>query len=109
MLEKLGYAADVAINGLEALEALDRESYDIVFMDVQMPKMDGLEATRRIRAKRGDADRPTVIGLTANALQGDREICLQAGMDDYLTKPVRLDQIQDALRNYSRGPVKCTD
>jgi CheY-like chemotaxis protein len=102
MLEKVGYEADIAVNGLEAVQAVNRHPYDLIFMDVQMPEMDGLEATRRILAKRGDAMRPTVVGLTANALKGDRDICLQAGMDDYLAKPVRLEQIQDMLQKYGQ-------
>lgn len=101
MLEKVGYEADIAVNGVEALDAVKRNPYDVIFMDVQMPEMDGLEATRRIRARRGDALRPTIVGLTANALEGDREICLAAGMDDYLAKPVRLEQIQDVLQKYA--------
>ena len=72
-------------------------------MDVQMPNMDGLEATRRIRSGWSDTDRPTIIGLTANALKGDREICLEAGMDDYVTKPIRVEQIRDLVRKYDRA------
>ena len=102
ILEKAGYDADIAVNGARAVEAVEQRAYDVIFMDVQMPEMDGLEATRRIRARRGAADRPRIIGLTANALQGDREICLEAGMDDYLAKPVRLEQIQEMLHKYAR-------
>ncbi len=97
MLEKLGYRADLSANGLETIEALEREIYDVVFMDVQMPEMDGLTATRQIVANWGREERPLIIGMTANALQGDRERCLQAGMDDYLSKPVRLEDIKTAL------------
>jgi CheY-like chemotaxis protein len=87
----------VAGNGLEALAALRRQRYDVVLMDVQMPEMDGLEAARRIRREWPGADRPRVIALTANAMQEDRELCREAGMDDYLAKPVRGPQLQEAL------------
>ena len=103
ILQRLGYEADVAVDGCEALEATAHKPYDIVFMDVQMPKMDGLEATRRIRSEQSDAQCPIIVGLTANALKGDREICLRAGMHDYVSKPVRIAQIQDLLRKYSKG------
>ncbi len=109
MLEKVGYEADIAVNGVEAVEAVNRNPYDVIFMDVQMPEMDGLEATRRSRAKRGEALRPTIVGLTANALEGDREICLHAGMDDYLAKPVRLEQIQDVLQKYATSTESQAD
>jgi PAS domain S-box-containing protein len=103
MLGTLGYQADVAVNGLEALEALRRRPYDVVLMDVEMPEMDGLEAARRIhREWPGDA-RPRIVAMTANAMQGDREICLAAGMDDYLSKPIHLDELADALRRCDPG------
>jgi GAF domain-containing protein/DNA-binding response OmpR family regulator len=101
VLESLGYRADVASNGLEAVEAVERLPYDLVLMDVQMPEMDGLEATRQIRARptppeRGD--RPIrIVAMTANAMQGDREACLAAGMDDYLAKPIRPEELAAAL------------
>ncbi|MGH7787774.1 MAG: GAF domain-containing protein, partial [Candidatus Binatia bacterium] len=88
LLESMGYRADVAANGVEAVEALNRLPYDLVLMDVQMPEMDGLEATRRIRAD-GPSPQPRIVAMTANAMQGDREACLAAGMDDYLAKPIR--------------------
>ena len=97
LLERLGYRADVAANGLEALAALRRQPYDVVLMDVQMPEMDGLEAARRIRAEWPPHTRPRIIAMTANALRGDREICLEAGMDDYLSKPVLIDELRQAL------------
>ena len=99
-LKKLGFAADVAANGLEVLEAIHRIHYDVVLMDCQMPEMDGYAATRRIReleAARGSA-RIWIVALTANAMQGDRDECLAAGMDDYISKPVRLPDLQEALR-----------
>ncbi|MDQ4081457.1 MAG: PAS domain S-box protein [Actinomycetota bacterium] len=97
LLRKFGYRADVVGNGREALEALRREPYDVVLMDVEMPELDGLEATRRIREEWRDDDRPRVIAMTANAMQGDREMCLAAGMDDYLAKPIRPEELRDAL------------
>jgi PAS domain S-box-containing protein len=96
-LERLGYRAEVAANGLEVLEALARQRYDVVLMDVQMPELDGLEATRRIRGSLAPADQPRVIAMTANAMQGDREQCLAAGMDDYISKPVRAEDLIAAL------------
>ncbi|HUE75366.1 MAG TPA: response regulator, partial [Chloroflexota bacterium] len=97
LLSRLGYEADVAANGLEVLQALDRQLYDVVLMDVQMPEMDGLEATREIRLRLPDARQPRVIAMTANAMQGDRELCLAAGMNDYVSKPIRPDELVAAL------------
>ena len=97
MLAKLGYRCDVAGNGVEALEALRRQAYDLVFMDVQMPEMDGLEATRRIRSDWAAADQPRIVAMTANAVAGDREECLAAGMDDYLSKPIRMSELVGAI------------
>jgi PAS domain S-box-containing protein len=97
LLQKVGYRADVAANGVEALEALQRQRYDVVLMDVEMPEMDGLEATRQIRRMAAVGPRPRIIAVTAKALQGERELCLQAGMDDYLTKPIRLHELIEAL------------
>jgi PAS domain S-box-containing protein len=96
MLAKLGQPADVVENGREALEALERQAYDVVLMDVQMPELDGLEATRQIRDQFG-SDGPTIIAMTANAMEGDREKCLAAGMDDYLSKPIRPEELERAL------------
>jgi CheY-like chemotaxis protein len=97
LLERMGYRADVAANGLEALAALQRQPYDVVLMDVQMPEMDGLEASRRIKQNWPPGDRPRIIAMTANAMQGDREKCLAAGMDDYITKPIRTEALVEAL------------
>ncbi|MFF0220286.1 hybrid sensor histidine kinase/response regulator [Streptomyces vinaceus] len=99
MLEKIGYAADVADSGLKVLESVRRSRYDVVFMDVHMPEMDGLEASRQIHQEFGGS-RPYIIAMTANAMKGDRELCIAAGMDDYLSKPVRLDEIRGALERY---------
>ncbi len=95
LLQKLGLSSDVAADGVEALDAVRRQPYDAVLMDVQMPRMDGLEATRRIRA--GTGPQPYIVALTANAMDGDREQCLDAGADDYLTKPVTVESLREAL------------
>src|SRR5215216_4935513 len=97
LLRRLGYAADVVENGREVLDALERERYDVVLMDVQMPELDGLEATRQIRERRGSSDAPRIIAMTANAMEGDRDECLAAGMDDYLAKPIRPEELSRAL------------
>jgi len=103
-LERLGYRADTAGNGIEAIAALQSRDYDLVFMDLQMPEMDGFEATRQIR-QRIPADRqPRIVALTANALQGDRELCLAAGMDDYVTKPVKIQEIAAIVAKHFKTP-----
>jgi PAS domain S-box-containing protein len=106
MLGRLGYRADIAANGWEVLTALERQPYDIILMDVQMPELDGLEATRRIRqTAAGHGVRPWIIALTADALQGDRERCLAAGMNDYLSKPIKSAELAAALARVQRvGP-----
>jgi GAF domain-containing protein/CheY-like chemotaxis protein len=97
LLQQMGYRADVASNGIEAIECIERQPYDVVLMDVQMPEMDGLEASRRI-TQRWTADRrPRIVAMTANAMAGDREECIAAGMDDYVTKPIRVDALVAAL------------
>jgi signal transduction histidine kinase/CheY-like chemotaxis protein len=104
ILSQLGYRPDVASNGLEVLEALERQRYDVVLMDVQMPELDGLETSRRIRRLYAHSDdQPRIVAMTANALQGDREICLEAGMDDYIGKPVRVEELVRALRDSARA------
>ncbi|MCK5131775.1 MAG: response regulator [Candidatus Sabulitectum sp.] len=102
IIEKLGYQSDVAFNGAEAIEMLSKQAYDIVFMDCQMPVMDGYEATRLIRSKDGNNLNPgvVVIAMTANALAGDREKCLQAGMNDYLPKPVTPASVSNVLSSW---------
>jgi len=106
MLQKLGYTADLARNGREALEAVqaaaaDGTPYDVVLMDIQMPEMDGLEATQAIRAALSEAQQPRIAALTANAMLGDRERYLKQGMDAYLSKPVEIDALGDLLETYA--------
>src|SRR6185295_1047323 len=96
LLAHLGYQADVAFNGKEVLEALASQPYDVVLMDLQMPEIDGLETTRRIRQLPA-ARQPRILALTAYAMSGDRERCLAAGMDGFISKPVKLAQLEEAL------------
>ncbi|MEL6650318.1 MAG: response regulator [Bacteroidota bacterium] len=103
MLGKIGYEADIANNGLEALEAIQRIPYDLILMDVQMPEMDGLTATREIiRMYGGSAERPVIVAMTANAMKEDQEKCAAAGMDDYISKPVRLSILKERLAYWER-------
>lgn len=95
ILKKLGYNADVVANGFEVIEAVQRQTYDLILMDVQMPEMDGLEATKWIHQNL--TEKPYIIAMTANAMSGDREKCLEAGMTDYISKPVNLELLQQAL------------
>jgi CheY-like chemotaxis protein/HPt (histidine-containing phosphotransfer) domain-containing protein len=103
LLGQMGYTADVASNGVEAVDAVQRQVYDVVLMDMQMPEMDGLQATRTIRADLAPERQPRIIAMTANAMPGDRELCLAAGMDDYVAKPIRVDELAAALARC--GPV----
>jgi CheY-like chemotaxis protein len=110
MLKKIGYAVHIVDNGKKVLEALARQTYDLVLMDIQMPEMDGLEAAREIRKIESlptgsDIPKPPVyiIALTADAMQGDREKCLEAGMNDYLTKPIRPNELQAALQRCAQA------
>jgi len=104
ILKQLGYESDVVGNGAEAIHACRTQNYDLVFLDVQMPEMDGYEAARRICAHRAEKcmKRPRVVAVTSNAMQGDRELCIQAGMDDYITKPVRVEEIRAVLERWGR-------
>ncbi|MEO6978598.1 MAG: response regulator, partial [Mucilaginibacter sp.] len=96
VLEKLGYQAALAVNGVEVIKMLDEQDYDLILMDVQMPEMDGLEATRLIR--KHHKRQPVIIAMTANAMVEDREICIKAGMNDYISKPVKIDTLITMLR-----------
>jgi CheY-like chemotaxis protein len=105
LLKKLGYDADVVSDGKQAVAALERADYDLIFMDVQMPEMDGMEASRIISGRWYEPGkrRPRIVAMTGNAMQGDRERCLEAGMDDYISKPVRITDLVAALEKW--GPA----
>ena len=109
VLQKLGYRSDLAANGLEVLKALEQKAYDVLFLDVQMPEMDGLEAARQICQRWPEERRPRIIAMTGNALVGDREKCLEAGMDDYISKPIRIGELQSALERWGRTKTKKSD
>ena len=108
MLKRLGCRADIATNGLEALNLLEKKRYDLIFMDIQMPQMDGLQATRIIREKMQPTDRPCIIAMTAYALDGDREACLKAGMDDYISKPIQIKELENVLQRCKDRMKKST-
>jgi CheY-like chemotaxis protein len=95
MLKRLGYHADVAANGLEVLKALESQPYDVILMDIQMPEMDGIDAAQRIRERWPNG--PKIVAITALALEGDRERLIQVGMDDYISKPIQIEELQSAL------------
>ncbi|RLC50456.1 MAG: hypothetical protein DRI23_07035, partial [Candidatus Cloacimonadota bacterium] len=97
LIEKIGYSTDLASNGIEAIEAVQTIDYDIVLMDLLMPEMDGLEATKQIKELAVNKCRPKIIAMTANSMLGDRELCIDAGMDDYINKPIRIDELETAL------------
>jgi CheY-like chemotaxis protein len=102
LLEKRGHEVAVAGNGEEALAALDKQAFDLVLMDVQMPEMDGLQAAAAIRkGEMKSGKHIPIIAMTAHAMAGDKERCLEAGMDDYITKPIRPEQLDDVLKRYS--------
>jgi PAS domain S-box-containing protein len=102
LLGQMGYRADVAANGLEAIDAVGRQTYDVVLMDVQMPELDGFEASREINRRWPVDRRPRIVAMTANAMRGDRELCTAAGMDDYVAKPVRIEELVAALERTPR-------
>jgi CheY-like chemotaxis protein len=104
LLAQMGYQADLAGNGLEAVEAVERQPYDLVLMDVQMPELDGLEATRRIVERVPLEQRPWIVAMTANAMDGDREACLAAGMKGYISKPIRVDELVGAVLTAPSSP-----
>jgi CheY-like chemotaxis protein len=107
ILQRMGYRADVAGNGKEVLEALRRQPYDVILMDMQMPEMDGLEASRLICQEWEAAAKPWIVAMTANAMRGDREECMAAGMDDYLSKPIEIDELVRVLKAcQSRSPIE---
>jgi signal transduction histidine kinase/DNA-binding response OmpR family regulator len=106
LLEKLGHRADVAANGLEVMQAMKRQPYDVILMDVQMPELDGLEACRRIHREWPPNQRPRIVAMTASAMEEDRQACLDAGMDDYIAKPVRLPNLQLALERCVPRPTE---
>src|SRR5262249_52266299 len=97
MLARMGYAIDIANNGVEVLQAMQHARYDVILMDVQMPEMDGLETTRLIYEQWPAEERPYIIAMTAHALTGDAEKCIEAGMNDYVSKPVRREKLEEAL------------
>ena len=109
MLDRLGYSADVVANGKEGLESVSTSHYDVVLMDMQMPVMDGLESTRRIRSDVRADWQPYIIAMTANAMSGDRERCLEADMNDYVAKPVKIDVLAAALMKAPRSSRKSAE
>jgi CheY-like chemotaxis protein len=106
LLARRGCRVDVAANGAEALAILDRLAYDLVLMDCQMPEVDGYEATRSLRRGAGPNARTTVVAMTANVLPGDRERCIDAGMDDYVAKPIREDELERVLASARAGAAR---
>lgn len=109
LLESMGHKVDVAENGREALEAVQQQSYGLVLMDMQMPEMDGLQATRAIRDLPGEVSRIPIVALTANAIQGDQETCLEAGMNDYISKPVEKQALFDVLERYLTAETEASE
>lgn len=102
LLEKMGYRADLAANGLEAIHALGRQFYDLIFMDMQMPEMDGLQATREIRKRWNTDPKPRIVAMTANAMASDKDQCLAAGMDDFVGKPIRIGEVTEKILGSKR-------
>ena len=104
LLQKLGLDVDAVTNGLEAVQAAEKQSYDLILMDCQMPAMDGFEATNTIRSREQNLRRTPICALTANAMEGDRERCLASGMDDYISKPVDIEKLRDMVARWV-GPA----
>jgi CheY-like chemotaxis protein len=100
-LRKLGYSADAVANGLEVLDAIESVPYDVILMDCQMPEMDGYEATKRIRASTSKTANIPIVAMTAHAMEGDRERCLEAGMNDYVSKPVKIEELGRVLEHWT--------
>jgi CheY-like chemotaxis protein len=109
ILTQMGYRPDVVQNGLEVIQALERQKYDVILMDVQMPEMDGLEATRQVRKRWTGSKRPWIIAMTANAMESDRQMCYEAGMDSYLSKPVRIEALEAELTRSSENIGQVVD
>jgi CheY-like chemotaxis protein len=109
VLAKLGYHVELATNGLEVIQAIEQGAFDLLFLDVQMPELDGLEAARQITARWPADRRPRIIAMTGNAFLGDREKCLAAGMDDYICKPIRIAELQEAIQRWGPTKIRRTD
>ena len=103
LFSKLGFAASFAENGFQVLEMLEDSGFDMIFMDCQMPEMDGYEATRRIRNLDSPAKDVPIIAMTANAMAGDRDACIEAGMSDYISKPIRLSELKEKIEAWSKA------
>jgi len=108
LVERMGYKAEVAANGRECVQKWEAGSYDLILMDCQMPEMDGFEATRLIRAKEAGHGHTPIVAVTANAMTADREKCLAAGMDAFLPKPIKIDDLADILRQLLGHAVEFT-
>ena len=102
VLKNLGYISDSVGNGLEAIAAVKRQDYDLILMDVQMPEKDGLQATLDIRALKDGIHQPIIVAMTANAMEGDREACIQAGMNDYISKPITLESLAKVIQYWGK-------
>ncbi|WP_168539900.1 response regulator [Anabaena sp. UHCC 0253] len=107
LFQKLGYQVDIANNGVEALKSLKQEMYDVIFMDIQMPELDGIETTKAIYQEWGETNRPYIIAMTANAMLSDREHCLSVGMDDFISKPVKVEVIIESIQILQRRRFYC--